>query len=129
VTFRILADATVVAHFGFVLFVILGGLLVVRWPRLAWVHVPAAVWGASVEFGGWVCPLTPLENWLRQMGGGAGYDASFVEHYVAGLLYPSFLSRELQWLLGGLVVLINAAVYAAVFARVRRGRSRPAPPR
>ena len=109
--FRILADATVVLHLGFVLFVVLGGVLVARWRGVAWVHLPAAGWGTRVEFAGWVCPLTPLENWLRQQGGGPVYTATFIEHYLVPVLYPSSLSRELQVVLGSLVVLVNAAVY------------------
>ena len=115
--FRILADTTVVLHLGFVLFVIFGGLLVARCPWIAWIHLPSAVWGAWVEFAGWVCPLTPLENWLRQQGGGPGYTSSFIEHYLTPILYPSSLSRELQWSLGGLVILVNAAVYWLLFCR------------
>jgi len=119
--FRILADATVAIHLAFVLFVVLGGLLVARWPLAAWVHLPAAAWGAGVECAGWVCPLTPLENWLRQQGGGLAYTSSFVERYLAPILYPTSLSREMQWILGGLVLLINAVVYLVVFRRgVRR---------
>jgi hypothetical protein len=118
--YRILADATVVLHLAFVLFVVLGGVLVARWPRVAWVHLPAAVWGAWVEFAGWICPLTPLENWLRQRGGGAAYSSTFVEHYLVPVLYPSALSRELQWGLGGLVVAINAVVYLFALRRQRR---------
>ena len=119
--FRILADATVVLHLAFVLFVVLGGLLVARWPRVAWVHLPAAGWGAWVEFAGWVCPLTPLENWLRGQGGESAYTASFIEHYLVPILYPSSLSREVQWALGGLVLVVNAAVYLFVLRR-RAGR-------
>ncbi len=115
--FRILADAIVILHLCFVLFVVLGGLLVVRWPRVAWVHLAAVGWGAWVEFAGWICPLTPLENWLRQQGGGPVYTASFIEHYLVPILYPSWLSREIQWGLGGLVLLVNAAVYVLVFRR------------
>ena len=115
--FRILADLTVVVHLGFVLFVVLGGVLVARWPRIAWVHLPAAAWGAWVEFAGWLCPLTPLENWFRQQGGGAAYSVSFIEHYLVPILYPSWLSRELQWGLGGLVLLVNLTVYLLVFHR------------
>lgn len=119
--FRILADATIVLHFGFVLFVVLGGVLVVRWPRIAWVHLPAAGWGAWTEFSGWVCPLTPLENWLRRRGGDPVYTATFIEHYVVPVLYPSALSRESQVVLGALVVLVNAVVYLAVLrARARK---------
>ena len=77
--FRLLADAVVVLHLAFVLFVGLGGLLVVRRPRLAWMHLPAVVWGAWIEFSGWTCPLTPFENWLREQGGDAAYTASFVD--------------------------------------------------
>ena len=112
--FSILADATVVLHVAFVAFVLLGGLLVLRWRRVAWVHVPSVAWAAWVEFAGWYCPLTPLENWLRQRGGGLPYTSSFVEHYVLPLLYPSALTRDMQWLLGAIVVLVNAVVYVAV---------------
>jgi hypothetical protein len=120
--FRLLADATVVLHLAFVVFVVLGGLLVLRWPRIAWLHVPTAVWGASVEFAGWMCPLTPLENWLRAQGGEAVYTTSFVERYFMPLLYPSALSRELQWALGAFVVIVNAAVYLTTVRRRRRRR-------
>ena len=118
--FRLLADAIVVVHLGFVLFVVLGGLLVLRWPRMAWVHLPAAAWGAWIEFAGWICPLTPLENWLRQQGGGPVYATGFVERYVVPVLYPAALSRDIQWALGGLVLAVNALVYLYVV----RGRAR-----
>ena len=118
--FRILADATVVLHLVFVLFVVLGGLLVARWPSMAWAHVPAAAWGAWVEFAGWQCPLTPLENWFRQQSGGPTYNVSFVEHYLLPILYPSSLSREVQWGLGGFALLLNAAVYILLFRRRAR---------
>jgi hypothetical protein len=120
--FRLLADAIVVVHLGFVLFVVLGGLFVLRWPRMAWVHLPAAAWGAWIEFAGWICPLTPLENWLRQQGGGPVYATSFVERYVGPVLYPAALSREIQWALGGLVLAVNALVYLYV-VRGRASRS------
>ena len=119
--FRFLADATVVIHLGFVLFVVFGGLLVARRPVLAWVHLPAAAWGVWIEFAGSVCPLTPLENWLRQQGGRPAYASGFVEHYLLPVLYPPLLSRELQWVLGGVVLLVNVVVYVAV---VRRSSSR-----
>ena len=115
--FRALADATVVLHLGFVLFVVLGGLIVARWRRAAWVHLPAAAWAAWVEFADWVCPLTPLENWLREQGGGTTYSSSFIEHYLLPILYPESLSRELQWVLGGAVLVINAVAYLVVFQR------------
>ena len=115
--FRLLADATVVIHLVFVVFVLVGGLLVVRRPRVAWVHIPAVAWGAWVEFAGWFCPLTPLENWLREQGRAAAYSSGFIEHYLLPLLYPASLPRELQWLLGGIVLLVNAVLYIVVLRR------------
>jgi hypothetical protein len=105
------ADALVVLHFAFVLFVVLGGLLVYRWPRWAWVHVPAFVWGAVIEFNNWVCPLTPLEQRFRMAAGEEGYSGGFVEHYLLPLLYPEGLTREIQLGLGLLVLGVNALVY------------------
>lgn len=106
-----LADALVLLHFAFVCFVVGGGLLVLRWPRLAWVHLPAAAWGVLIEFVGFVCPLTPLEVWLRHRGGQAGYTGGFVDHYVVAVLYPAGLTRSVQLVLGLLVLALNAAVY------------------
>jgi membrane-associated phospholipid phosphatase len=113
-TFRVLADATVVLHAAFVLFVVAGGLLVLWRPRVAWLHVPAVVWGVWVEFAGWICPLTYLENWLRMRGGQADYTASFVDQYLLPVLYPPALSREVQWVLAAFVLAINAGVYLVV---------------
>jgi hypothetical protein len=121
--FRLLADVTLLLHVLFVAFVVTGGLLVARWPRLAWLHLPAVAWGAWVELAGWVCPLTPLENWLRVRGGSAPYAAGFIEHYVMPLLYPASLSREHQYVLGALVLVVNAVVYALVFRRRPRRRA------
>jgi hypothetical protein len=115
--YRLLADAAVLAHLLFVAFVVLGGLLVVRWKWLAWIHLPAAAWGAWIEFAGWICPLTPLENWLRTKGGESAYASGFVEHYIVPVLYPAALSRELQWVFGGLVLAVNAMIYAVVLRR------------
>jgi hypothetical protein len=120
-----LADVVVVAHLGFVVFVVLGGLAVLRWPRLAWVHLPAAAWGVLIEFAGWICPLTPLENALRQAGGGSGYGGGFIDHYVAGALYPAGLTRGLQVALGAFALLVNVLVYSHV-ARRRRAPARRA---
>jgi hypothetical protein len=118
--YRLLADAVVVLHLGFVAFVVFGGLLTLRWPRAAWLHLPTAAWGVWVEFAGRICPLTPLENWLRRQGGSPDYSASFVEHYVIPVLYPAALTRELQWMLGGMVIAVNAAVYVVILLRARR---------
>jgi hypothetical protein len=125
--FRGLADIVLIAHFAFVIFVILGGVAALRWPRLAYVHVPVALYGAVIEFAGFVCPLTPLENWLRRRGGEAGYEGGFIDHYITAALYPSGLTRGIQYGLGVAVLVINAAVYV-VWLRRRRARSTPATP-
>jgi hypothetical protein len=117
---RVLADAVVGIHIAFVLFVVFGGLLVLRWPAMAWLHLPAVVWGAWVELAGSICPLTPLENLLRARGGGAAYEASFVERYLLPALYPSALTRELQFALGAAVLIINAVIYGRFLAHRRR---------
>jgi hypothetical protein len=116
-TYRALADATVLLHAAFVVFAVAGGLLVARWPRVAWAHLPAVVWAAWVEIAGWTCPLTPLENYFRTQAGEVAYTASFIEQHLLPVLYPSALTRLAQWLLGGLVLAINVAVYAAVLRR------------
>jgi hypothetical protein len=119
--YRCLADAVVLVHLSFVAFVVAGGLIVLRWPRAAWLHVPAVLWGVAIEWSGAICPLTPLEVMLRRWGGEAGYSGGFVEHTVLPVLYPAALTRGVQVVLGALVVAINAIVYAAVFAAyVRR---------
>jgi Protein of Unknown function (DUF2784) len=110
-----LADAVLVVHLMFVLFVGLGALLVLRWPRLAWVHLPAAVWGAYVEFSGRICPLTPLEVDLRRRAGEAGYEGGFIEHYATAWIYPEGLSREIQVGIGIAVFVVNTLLYAYVF--------------
>ncbi len=129
--YRLLADLLVLFHVGFVLFVVLGGLLVLRWPRLAWVHLPAAAWGAWVEFSSTVCPLTPLENHLRQLGGEAGYSGGFIAHYILPVLYPAGLNPRVQVVLGVFVVLLNVAAYLVVWRRRsdRSGRSAGSPGR
>jgi hypothetical protein len=124
VLFRLLADLVVVLHFAFVLLVVLGALLVLRWPRLAWLQLPAAVWGVAIEWAGWICPLTPLENSLRARGGAAGYSGGFVEHYLLAVLYPAGLTRSGQVVLGVVVLLVNAVAYGLLMARWRRAQVR-----
>jgi hypothetical protein len=120
-TDRLLADAVLLLHGLFILFAVLGGLLVWRWPRLAWLHLPAAAWAAWVVSAGWICPLTPLENALRRSAGEAGYSGGFVEHYLLGLIYPEGLTRPVQIALGLGVVLLNAVLYALLISgRIRR---------
>lgn len=120
---RLLADAVVVVHLAFIVFVVLGGLLVVRWHRLAWLHLPTALWGAAIELGGFVCPLTPLEVYLRRCAGETGYSGGFVEHYVIPIIYPGVLTRTLQVGLGVGVVTLNVAVYAWILKRRSEERS------
>ena len=122
--YGLLADLVLLAHAGFVVFVVLGGLPVLRWPRLAWLHLPAVAWGAGIEFAGAICPLTPLEIHLRSLAGQQGYAGGFVEHYVFALLYPEGLTRNVQLALGLLVLVINALVYAIVWRRHRAGARR-----
>lgn len=109
--FAFLANLVVVLHLLFILFVVLGGLLVLYDRRWAWLHIPAAVWGAVVELAGWICPLTPLENWLRISGGGPAYPGDFVERYIVGLIYPAQITRQEQIMLGLAVLLLNGAIY------------------
>ncbi|MGA7982467.1 MAG: DUF2784 domain-containing protein [Chromatiaceae bacterium] len=119
------ADLLVLLHAAFILFVALGGLLVLRWPRLAWLHVPAALWGALIELhGSIVCPLTPWENALRQAAGEAGYAGGFVDHYVVPLVYPLGLTRDMQVWLGVLVLVVNGLAYGALIVGRRRARQR-----
>lgn len=118
--YRIGADVVLIVHFLFVLFVIFGGLLVIRWPRFAWVHVPVAIYGVVIEFLGFICPLTPLENSLRERGGEAGYSGGFIEHYITATIYPSGLTRRIQIVLGVGVLVLNVGIYAIVTRRARR---------
>ena len=122
--YRGLADLVLVIHLTFVLFVVLGGLFALRWPRVAWVHVPVALYGATIEFVGFICPLTPLEIALRRRGGEAGYEGGFIEHYITAALYPIGLTREIQLALGVGVLLLNAIVYGIVLRRHRATRLR-----
>lgn len=121
--YRVLADVVVLLHFSFVLFVVLGGFLLRRWPRLVYLHVPIAVWGVLIEFAGWICPLTPLENHLRRLGGEAGYEGGFIDHYIIPVLYPGGLTRTLQYLLGIFALLINIVAYLLYFRRRRAEKS------
>jgi hypothetical protein len=111
------ADAVVLIHFGFILFVLLGGFLAWKWPWMPWLHLPAVLWGALIEFRGGICPLTPLENRLRQAAGEDGYPGSFIERYLLPVIYPAELTRELQVLLGLLVLAVNFAVYGILWIR------------
>ena len=122
--YSFLADLVVVIHFAFIVFVVMGGLLALRWRWAPWVHVPAVLWGGFVEVTGRVCPLTPLENWLRQAHGTTGYSEGFIEHYLLPIIYPSGLTPAVQLVLATALVLSNAATYVLAWRRgLRRGGS------
>jgi hypothetical protein len=117
--YRFLADAIIIIHLIFILFVILGGLLALRNKRWSIVHLPAVIWAAAIEFKGWICPLTPLENLFRAKGGNAIYQGDFIEHYLLPIIYPADLTRGLQIVFGLSVIIINIAVYVWVLNRIR----------
>jgi hypothetical protein len=121
--YHALSNLILIVHLAFVLFVVLGGLLVLKWRGLAWVHAPAFLWAALIEFAGWVCPLTPLENWLRLQGGALPYRTTFMEHYLLPLLYPATLTRNLQIFLGLLVLGINLGFYSWMFWRAAQKKA------
>lgn len=118
---RLLADATVAVHFVFIVFVVLGGLLVLRRPWVAWLHVPAVAWVVYLELTGAICPLTPLENAFLARAGAAGYAGGFIDHYLMPVIYPAGLTPHIQTMLGIGVLVLNVAVYALA---LRRHRSR-----
>jgi hypothetical protein len=118
-TYRLAADLVLILHLAFVLFVALGGLLLLRWPKLVWLHLAAVTWGVLIEFIGFVCPLTPLEVNLRRLGGQAGYEGDFMQRYITASLYPSGLTRKMQIGLGILVLGLNLLIYGYWFAHRR----------
>lgn len=115
--YRALADLVLISHLAFIVFVVVGGLLALRWAWLPLVHLPAALWGLYIELSGGTCPLTPLENALRRAAGASGYSGSFIEHYVVPVVYPAALSDSLQLVLAGLLVAANLVVYSVVLWR------------
>ncbi len=121
--YRILADLVLVVHLAFLVFAVLGGFLVFRWKRCAWIHIPAMLWAALIEFADWVCPLTPLENWLLQQSGGIGYPSDFIEHYIVPVVYPTVLTRHLQIALGLIVLGVNLGIYGWVICRTTRSKT------
>ena len=117
---QLAADAIVLLHFGFILYVVLGGLLCYKWPGLLWLHLPAVTWGVVISLAGWICPLTPLEIRLRTAGGGEHYSSGFIEHYILPVIYPEGLSRDLQTTLGVALLLVNVLVYLGLIIKYRR---------
>jgi len=124
-----LADSLVLIHVTFVLFVVFGGLLVLRWRWVMGLHLPAALWGALIEFFSWECPLTPLENELRHQAAQAGYEGGFIDHYLLPILYPVGLGAESHIVLGLFVVVLNVLIYWWALRRSRGTAKRPTFPR
>lgn len=120
--YSVLADAVLVFHLGFILFVGGGGLFVLRWPKVVWIHLPVAAWGVWIELSGNICPLTPLENALRRMAGEQGYSGGFIEHYLLPIIYPPGLTRGVQFTLAALVVVLNVTIYGYILTRRRARR-------
>ncbi len=120
--YRLLGDLVVLLHAAFIVFGMLGGLLALRWRWIPWVHLPATAWGGFVEVTGRICPLTPLENRLRDAAGTGAYAGDFIEHYLLPAIYPSGLTRDVQFVLAAILVVTNATVYTLVWRRRRRVR-------
>ena len=118
--YSFLADLLVVFHLVFILYVIAGALLITKWPKTLWLHLPSCFWGMTVEFTGWICPLTPWEIQLRRLAGEEGYTGSFIEHYLIPIIYPSGLTREVQMLLGGTVLIVNLSLYTLILINRRK---------
>ena len=112
-----IVNILILLHFGFILFVVFGGLLVLKWPRLAWGHIPAVIWGVIVEGGGLICPLTPMENHYLTQTGHGGYEGDFIVHHLLPVIYPEGLTQELQLVLAGIVVIINSVIYLYIFRK------------
>ena len=121
-TYHALADLVLVIHGLFIVFVICGGLLALRWRAIVWLHLPAMVWAVLLEVLGWLCPLTPLEQGLRKAAGATSYSGSFIEHYLVQFIYPTGLTREIQLYLAAALIIINILVYRLVW-RNRQRRS------
>lgn len=118
--YGLLAEFVAFFHLLFVVFVLAGGVLALKWPWIVRLHLPAAAWGAIVEFSGWLCPLTPLENWLRAQAGQQTYRTDFLDRYLLPILYPDGLTREIQFVLGSIVLLVNGTVYGMLWWRRRK---------
>jgi hypothetical protein len=120
--YALLADLVLILHGLFILFVVLGGFLLFWRQRIAWIHLPCAAWGSLIEFNGWICPLTYLENDLRFAAGNDGYTSGFIDHYLVPVVYPAGLTPNVQVLLGLAVLLVNILIYTVVWRRSRRLR-------
>ncbi len=119
---RVAADLILLVHFSFILFVVLGGFLVFKWGNVGYFHIPCALWSVLITFGGWICPLTPLENHFRRLAGEAGYAGGFVDHYVTPLIYPSGLTHGVQGFTGALLLVLNLCIYWRAWVNRKRRR-------
>jgi hypothetical protein len=126
VIYGALADGVLLFHFAFIVFVVGGGVAVLRWHWVALLHVPSFLWGTALEFAGWICPLTPLELHLRALAGAGGYEVRFLEHYLLRLIYPGSLTRGMQIAIGAGVLAVNGLIYAHLLRRTR-ARAHTAP--
>lgn len=111
----LLADIVLIVHALFIGFVLFGSLSVLKWRKAIWIHIPCALWGALIEFFGWICPLTHLENYFRVIGDGDSYESSFIQHYLLPIIYPPGLTTDIQILLGVIVIAINLIIYSIVW--------------
>jgi hypothetical protein len=116
------ANTVLLVHAAFIVFAVLGAWLALRWRWVIWLHLPCALWAATVVGMGWICPLTPLENQLRLAAGQAGYEGGFIEHYLLAAIYPAGLTRNIQMLLAASVIVLNLAVYAVLWRRRFTGK-------
>ncbi|MBN2521871.1 MAG: DUF2784 domain-containing protein [Bacteroidales bacterium] len=122
--YNFLSNLVVFLHLLFILFVCLGAFLVIKWPRIVWIHIPFALWGIVVEYFNMLCPLTPLENYFRKMSGGNTYETDFIERYIVPLIYPETLTRNLQFVLGSIVIVLNFAIYGFILYKRIKKRSK-----
>ncbi|MDH4319106.1 MAG: DUF2784 domain-containing protein [Desulfobulbaceae bacterium] len=120
-----IADLLVILHFSFIIFVVFGGLPTLKWPSLAILHIPSVIWGALLEFYGWMCPLTHLEQHFRRSASDSGYQGGFIQHYLIPIIYPHDLTREVQLGLGLAVVFLNLFIYSAhILKKQSKGRTK-----
>ena len=121
--YSFLADLLMLFHLVFILYVMAGALLIFKWPKTLWLHLPACFWGMTVEFTGWICPLTPWEIRLRRLAGDEDYNGSFIEQYLIPIIYPSGLNREMQMLLGVTVLIVNLSLYTLILLKSRKRKT------
>lgn len=120
ILYRLLADLLLLTHFAFIIFVLLGGLLMLKWPQVAWLHIPAALWGVLTELLSLPCPLTPMEKYFQRLAGDAPYEGDFIAHYLLPVIYPAALTPNIQILLGIIVIVVNIVIYTYVLTHMNQ---------